>query len=255
MFIIIGQDNKRKKIKINKNYIHIKTHPWSSLSTGLGPAICPGIIPCPGPIGPVIGWPGPGPKGDPGGIPNPGPPKGCPGEAKWGLPPGPGPGPPTKGGPEDPGRPKGGPPVEGDPNGPGPGPLYGGPPLFCGGGNPAFPTDCGPGPGPGVEEPDGAGDAVYCGVDDPGGGPWYGGAPAGEPAPAGGPWNGDGPWKPAGGPENEFAELGAKFWGSEPGGGPFQVVAGSSRVTGSVMGGATRRLRPKNYFNNNISPL
>lgn len=92
-------------------------------------------------------------------MPNPGPPNGCPGDTKW-LPPGPGPGPPTKGGPEEPGLPKGGPPAEGEPNGPGPGPLYGGPALFGGGGNPALPTDCG-GPGPGVDEPEGAGDAVY----------------------------------------------------------------------------------------------
>lgn len=177
-------------------------------------------------MGTPIWLAGPGPNGDPGGILNAGP-----GPKLWkcGLPPGPGP--PTNGGPDEPGRPKGGPPADGDPNGPGPGPLYGGPALFDGGGNPAF---CW---GPGVEEPDGAGDAVYWGVVEPGGGPlWYGGAPAGEPAPAGGPWNGEGPWKPAGGPVNEFAEFWAKFCGSEPGGGPFQVVAGSSRVTGSVMG-------------------
>lgn len=86
----------------------------------MGPGICLAIIACPGSMGPDMGCPGPGPKGDPGGMPNPGA-KGCPGEAKCGLPPGPGP--PTKGGPEEPGRPKGGPPADGEPKGPGPGPL------------------------------------------------------------------------------------------------------------------------------------
>lgn len=179
-------------------------------------------------------------------MPNWGPPNGCPGDAKCGFP-APG-GPPTNGGPEDPGRPTNcGPAAEGDPNGPGPGPLYGGP-LLGGGGKPA---DCG-GPGPGVDEPDGAGEAVYWGVPEPGGGPEYGGAPAGEPAPAGGPWKGDGPWKPAGGPEKFWFEFGAKFWGSEPGGGPFQVAAGSSSVAGSVIGGAPRPLQPMSKINNNI---
>lgn len=42
--------------------------------------------------------------------------------------------------------------------------------LEFGGGNPAPLTFCG-GAGPGVEDPEGAGDAVYCGVFDPGGGP------------------------------------------------------------------------------------
>lgn len=42
--------------------------------------------------------------------------------------------------------------------------------LEFGGGKPAPLTFCG-GAGPGVDEPDGAGDAVYCGVFDPGGGP------------------------------------------------------------------------------------
>lgn len=184
---------------------------------------------------PATGCPGPWPNGEPKACAN------CTGGGSEKCWPPPGPGPPTNGGPDEPGLPKGGPPADGDPKGPGPGPLYWGPALFGGGGKTGFPTDCG---GPGVDEPDGAGEAVYWGVVEPGGGPWYCCADAGDPAPAGGPWNGDGPWKPAGGPENELAELGAKFWGSEPGGGPFQVVAGSSRVTGSVMGGATRRLRP-----------
>ncbi|KYM87372.1 hypothetical protein ALC53_03559, partial [Atta colombica] len=63
----------------------------------------------------------------------------------------------TNGGPEEPGRPTncGGAP-EGDPNGLGPGPLYGGPELFGGGGKP---VELGGGPGPGVEEPLGAGEA------------------------------------------------------------------------------------------------
>lgn len=112
-------------------------------------------------MGPAIGCPGPGANGEPGGIPNPGP-----GSAKCGFPPGPGP--PTNGGPDEPGLPKGGPPADGEPNGPGP--LNGGPALFGGGGKPTLPTDCG-GPGPGVDEPDGAGDAVYWGVVEPGGGP------------------------------------------------------------------------------------
>ncbi|KAJ8961861.1 hypothetical protein NQ318_021479 [Aromia moschata] len=61
-----------------------------------------------------------------------------------------------------------GPPPTGSRRGPpGPGPLYGGPALLGGGGGKLF---CG-GPGPGVDEPDGAGDAVYCGVVEPGGGP------------------------------------------------------------------------------------
>lgn len=49
--------------------------------------------------------------------------------------------------------------------------MYAGPAEFGGGGNPALLTFWG-GPGPGVDEPDGAGDALYCGVFDPGGGPW-----------------------------------------------------------------------------------
>lgn len=144
------------------------------------------------------------------------------------------------GGPEDPGRPINCDAPEGEPKGPWPGPLKGGPPEL--GGGPGKPElGCG---GPGVDEPDGAGEAVYWGVAEPGGGPPYGVPPAGEPAPPGGPWNGDGPWKPAGGPAKFCPELGAKFWPSEPGGGPFQEAAGSSRVAGSVMGGATRREQP-----------
>lgn len=104
---------------------------------------------------------------------------------------------------------------------------------------------CG-GPGPGVDEPEGAGEAVYWGVPEPGGGPEYGGAPAGEPAPPGGPWKGEGPWYPDGGPEKFCPELGVKFWGSEPGGGPFQLATGSSSVAGSVLAGATRRVQPGN---------
>lgn len=94
------------------------------------------------------------------GPPNP---PGPPGDGKCG---------PPNEGPELPGRPNGGPLADGEPNGPdaGPGPLYGTPPEFGGGGKPA-PLTFGGGPGPGVDEPDGAGDAVYCGVFDPGGGP------------------------------------------------------------------------------------
>lgn len=144
----------------------------------------------------------PGPNGLPGGIPYCGPPNGWPCDGKCGLPAPGG----TNGGPEEPGRPTncGGAP-DGDPNGLGPGPLYGGPVLFGGGGKPA---ELGGGPGPGVDEPLGAGDAVYCGVAEPGG-PWYGGAPAGLPAL---PGNGLGPWKPAllGGPP-------VLLYGPEPG--------------------------------------
>lgn len=143
-------------------------------------------------------------------------------------------------GPEEPGLPINWDPPEGEPNGPWAGPLKAGPPEFGGGpGNPELGWG-----GPGVDDPDGAGEAVYWGVPDPGGGPPYGGPPAGDPAPPGGPWKGDGPWKPAGGPEKFCPELGAKFWGSEPGGGPFQEAPGSSSVAGSVMGGATRRVQP-----------
>lgn len=137
-----------------------KTHPWSSLSTGPPGPIIAG---CPGPIGPAIGCPGP--NGLPGGIPYCGPPNGWPCEGKCGLPAPGG----TNGGPEEPGRPTncGGAP-DGDPNGLGPGPLYGGPEFVGGGGKP---VELGGGPGPGVEEPLGAGEAVYCGVAEPGGGP------------------------------------------------------------------------------------
>lgn len=50
------------------------------------------------------------------------------------------------------------------------------------------------GPGPGVDDPDGAGEAVYCGVVDPVAGPEKFELPAGLLAPVGGPWNGEGPW-------------------------------------------------------------
>lgn len=137
------------------------THPWSILST---PPPGPIIAGWPGPIGPPIGWP-PGPYGLPGGIPYWGAPNGWPGDGKCGLPPPGG----TKGGPDDPGRLTNcGAPV-GEPNGFGPGPLNGGPELFGGGGKP---PELGGGPGPGVDDPLGAGDTVYCGVADPGGGPW-----------------------------------------------------------------------------------
>lgn len=57
--------------------------------------------------------------------------------------------------------------IPGEPNGPA---WFG--PLYCGvaefGGAPGKFAPCG-GAGPGVEDPDGAGDAVYCGVFEPGG--------------------------------------------------------------------------------------
>ena len=138
----------------------LDTYPWSIRSTPPGPIIAG----CPGPIGPPIGCP-PGPKGLPGGIPYWGPPKGGPGEGKCGFPPPGG----AKGGPDDPGRLTNcGAPPDGETNGLGPGPLKGGPELFGGGGNP----ELGGGPGPGVEDPLGAGEALYWGVADPGGGPW-----------------------------------------------------------------------------------
>ena len=117
-------------------------------------------------MGPGIGWPGPCPKGDPGGNPKPGPPNGwCPGDEKWGFPP-PG-GPLINWGPDELGLPINCDPPDGDPKGPCPGPLKGGPPELGGGpGKPEFGWG-----GPGVDDPDGAGEAVYCGVPDPGGGP------------------------------------------------------------------------------------
>lgn len=132
-------------------------------------------IPWPG-TGPPIG--GPCPNGEPGGMPNWWLPNGWPEEAKCGLP-------PTNGGPDELGRPNCGPLLDGDPYGLGPLKVVGPAEFEVGG------KDCGPGPG--VDEPDGAGEAVYCGVDEPVGGPEYG-PPAGEPAPTGGPWNGDWPW-------------------------------------------------------------
>ncbi|KAF4513909.1 UNVERIFIED_CONTAM: hypothetical protein B566_EDAN017650 [Ephemera danica] len=135
------------------------TYPWSSLSTG-PPPICPGSMPCTGgPWGGIPGCPGGWPKGEPGGMPKPGPPtKGCPGEGKCPGPPCGGPGAimniksckvsPGLGGP-------------------------GNPAELTGGGPP--PNWPGPEPGPGVEEPEGAGEGVYCGgqvgVPAPGGGP------------------------------------------------------------------------------------
>lgn len=152
----------------------IYTYPGGSiLSIELGAEV---IMPCGG-NGPGIG--GPWANGDPGGIPNWCPLKGWPDDEKCGLPP--------NGGPDEFGRPTNcGPLLEGEPNGLGPLNVVG-PAEFDVGGKP------GCGPGPGVEDPDGAGDAVYCGVDEPVGGPEYG-PPAGEPAPTGGPWNGDCPW-------------------------------------------------------------
>lgn len=142
-----------------------------------------------GPIG--GGYTFPGPPNIPLGIPPPN--CGPPGPPPPGPPP---PGPPNAG-PELLGRPN----CDGEPKGPpgpGPGPLYGGPAEFGGGGKPAPLTFCG-GPGPGVEEPEGAGDAVYCGVLEPGGGPP--GKPPGPllpPAPpAGDPWPTEGKTGPA----------------------------------------------------------
>lgn len=160
----------------------LNTYPGGSiLSMELGTEDI--IPPCPG-MGPEIG--GPWPNGEPGGIPYWWLLNGWPEDEKWGFP-------PTNGGPEELGRPPNcGPLLDGEPYGLGP-LKVGGPAEFEVGGK-------GCGPGPGVEEPDGAGEAVYCGVDEPVGGPEYG-PPAGEPAPTGGPGNGDCPWYPAGGPE------------------------------------------------------
>lgn len=94
---------------------------------------------------------------------------------------------PTNGGPEEFGRFTNWPP-EGEPKGPGP--LKGGPVELEGGGKPWG----GLGPGPGVDEPEGAGEAVYWGVVDPAVGPEKLELPAGLLAPVGGPWNGEGPW-------------------------------------------------------------
>lgn len=116
----------------------------------------------PGPIG------GPWPNGDPGMPPNCGPKPGGfgPPPGKWGG----GPPPPLNAGPELLGRPN----WDGDPKAPPPGPppwmWPGGPAEFGGCGNPAPLTFWG-GPGPGVDDPEGAGEAVYCGVLLPGGGP------------------------------------------------------------------------------------
>lgn len=210
------------------------TYPCSIRSTGCEPIRCP-----PGTIGP-IGCPGPWPNGDPGGILNCGPPKppGPLGDGKCG--------PPNPAGPELFGLLNGGPP-DGDPNGPpafGPGPLYGGP-LDGGGGKPAPLTFAG-GPGPGVDDPDGAGDAVYCGVLEPGGGPWYWtGCPllAGLPCPAFG--------NTATGPPNELGPDGVNPpWLSGPGGPPFHPAAGSSSVDGKLKGppGGTPRLPTPEIF-------
>lgn len=106
---------------------------------------------CPG-IGPDIG---PCPNGETGGSPNWWPPKGWPDDVKCGFP-------PTNGGPDELGRPINcGGLLDGEPNGLGPLKFE----LDVGG--KAF----GWGPGPGVEEPDGAGEAVYWGVEDPAGAP------------------------------------------------------------------------------------
>lgn len=140
---------------------------------------------------PIIWWP-PGPPNelfigcpwwwlwnDPDGFINGGP--------KLLGPPGPNWGGNCGAGPELPGLPNCGPLLEGEPKGTFPvGPLNGGCEFCCGGGNP----DEG---GPGVDDPDGAGDAVYCGVFDPGGAwklfgcilpagePWLGGKTPGPP--------------------------------------------------------------------------
>lgn len=86
-----------------------------------------------------------------------------------------------------------------------------------GGGNPAPLTFCG-GAGPGVDDPEGAGEAVYCGVFDPGGGPWNctGWLPAGLPCPAFG--GNTGP------PPNELGP--PPLWANPPG--PLPWLSGTA---------------------------
>lgn len=207
-----------------------KTYPWSILSIGWGPPIM-------WPDGPICVIGCPWPNGEFDGIPNCGPVKLF-GDGKWDGP---------KAGPELPGRPNGGA-FDGEPNGP---LVFG--PLYCcdaaefgGGGKPALLTFCG-GAGPGVDEPDGAGDAVYCGVFEPvGGPPWN---CTGWPLPAGLPWPAFGNT----GPPNEFGPLcanppGPLPWLSDtfPPGPVFHAALASSKFGGKPIdgGGAFRLPNP-----------
>lgn len=153
----------------------------------------------------------------------------------WPGPPAPPP-PPPNAGPELFGRPN----CEGEPKGPpgpGPGPLYGGPAELAlgGGGKPAPLTFCG-GPGPGVDEPEGAGDAVYCGVLEPGGGPWNPlGPPGPPPPPAGDPCPTEGKTGPP--PPNEFgAPFGVKLPGPPADCGPGPTTSPGPPVGGPPPG-------------------